>query len=161
MPNPVKLKPAVKEQTYRQVVQAIATLTAGETDPISVMSTISCELYHAFPHFNWVGFYRRVDETTLKVGPYQGTHGCLTIDLDRGACGKCAREGQVQIENEVSKVPHYIACSSATKAEIVLPVFNQAGHLSAVLDIDSTELDSFDEVDEKYLKLICQQVYST
>jgi GAF domain-containing protein len=140
-------------------MQSLTALVAGETDPISVMSTISCELYHAFAHFHWVGFYRLVDDKTLKVGPYQGTHGCLTIDLARGVCGKCARENRIQIENDVSKVPHHLACSGETRAEIVLPVLDPAGNLRAVLDIDATEIDSFDETDEKYLTIICAYVY--
>jgi len=141
-------------------MQSLAALLDGETDPISVMSTISCELHHAFAHFHWVGFYRLVDERTLKVGPYQGTHGCLTIDLARGVCGKCARESRVQIENDVSKIPHHLACSGETKSEIVLPVLDPSGNIRAVLDIDAIELDSFDETDEKYLKMICAYVYA-
>ena len=101
---------SMKEETYKKALQAIEAVIEGETDLISVMSTISCELYHAFEYFNWVGFYRRVDEDTLKVGPYQGTHGCVTIDIQRGVCGKCVREADIQIENDVSQKPYHIAC---------------------------------------------------
>lgn len=146
----------MKENMYVDVIQNIESLIEGEADLIAVMSTISCELYHAFEHFNWVGFYRRVDEKTLKVGPYQGTHGCLTINLEKGVCGKCAREGKIQIENDVSSIPHHIACSSDTKAEIVIPIKDNEKKVRAVLDIDSLEINSFDEVDKKYLKRICE-----
>ncbi len=148
----------MKESKYKDVVRTIESLIEDETDLISVMSTISCELYHAFDYFNWVGFYRLVDEKTLKVGPYQGTHGCLTIHIERGVCGKCVRENKIQIESDVSKLPHHIACSSETKAEIVLPVRGGSNKVRAVLDIDSTEADVFDEIDVRYLTKICEQV---
>jgi len=148
----------MKEKMYKDVVRTIESLIEGETDLISVMSTISCELYHAFERFNWVGFYRLIDEKTLRVGPYQGTHGCLTIDIEKGVCGKCVRENEMQIENDVCKMPHHIACSSKTKSEIVLPVRDGANNVKAVLDIDSTEIAVFDETDERYLKKICEHV---
>ena len=146
----------MKENVYVEALQNIESLIEGEMDLIAAMSTISCELYHAFEHFNWVGFYRRVDEKTLKVGPYQGRHGCLTIDIEKGVCGKCAREGETQIENNVSAIPHHIACSNSTKSEMVIPVRDNGNNVRAVLDIDSTEINSFDEVDQKYLKKICE-----
>jgi GAF domain-containing protein len=149
---------AVKHDVYRQTLQAIEALVEGETDPIAVMSTVACELYHAFDYFNWVGFYRRTSPDTLKVGPYQGSHGCLTIDIRRGVCGACARTATVQIENDVSKAAHHIACSSETQAEIVLPVFGQGGEVIAVLDIDSTVANVFDEIDAMYLERICKRV---
>lgn len=143
------------EAKYRAVLESVEVLIAGETDLIAVMSTISCELYHAFEAFNWVGFYRLVDESTLKVGPYQGSHGCLAIDIERGVCGKCVREAAVQLENDVSKLPFHIACSSETRAEIVLPVFDADGRVRAVLDVDSVLADAFDEIDVEYLTKLC------
>lgn len=145
-----------KEQKYQEVLRNVESMIQGEDDRISVMSTIACELYHAFEYFNWVGFYRLVDDVTLKVGPYQGTHGCLTIHIDRGVCGKCAREKQIQLENDVANLPHHIACSSDTQSEMVLPVFDQQGNLRAVLDIDSTEKNSFDDIDETYLTRLAE-----
>jgi L-methionine (R)-S-oxide reductase len=141
---------AEKEKKYFELLNNIKILTEGEDDLISVMSTISCEVFHTFDHFNWVGFYRKTGERTLKVGPYQGGHGCLVISYDRGVCGKCAREEKIQIENDVTKLPYHIACSSETRSEIVLPVIKN-GELTAVFDIDSTEPDMFDEIDGKYL----------
>ena len=148
----------MKENRYIGVLQSIEALIANETDLVTVMSTVSCELFHAFDYFNWVGFYRRVDDRTLKVGPYQGTHGCLTIDIEKGVCGKCAREGEIQIENDVNSIPHHIACSKDTKSEMVIPIKDYENTVRAVLDIDSTEINSFDEVDKKYLMTICEYI---
>lgn len=148
----------MKEKTYLEVIRNIDSLIEGETDLIAVMSTISCELYHAFEYFNWVGFYRRIDDKTLKVGPYQGGHGCLTIDMEKGVCGKCAREGEIQLENDVMAIPHHIACSSDTRSEMVIPIKNNENKVRAVLDIDSTEINAFDKIDRKYLKKICEYV---
>lgn len=148
----------MKEDTYKKALQAIESVIEGETDLISAMSTIACELYHAFDYFNWVGFYRRVDEHTLKVGPYQGTHGCVTINIEHGVCGKCVRDREIQIENDVSQLPHHIACSGETRAEIVLPVMDRQGQVCAVLDIDATQTDVFDPIDVDYLKKICDHV---
>ena len=139
-----------KEKKYFELVNNIKILTEGEDDVISVMSTISCEVFQTFDHFNWVGFYRAVGNDKLKVGPYQGGHGCLVIDYGRGVCGRCARERAVQIENDVTKLPYHIACSSDTRSEIVLPVIKN-GELIAVFDIDSTEPGAFDEVDVRWL----------
>ena len=146
----------MKDNTYIEVLKNIESLIEGEMDLVAVMSTISCELYHAFEHFIWVGFYRRIDEKTLKVGPYQGTHGCLTIPIEKGVCGKCAREGVTQIENDVSSISHHIACSNDTKSEMVVPIKDSENNVRAVLDIDSIVINSFDEVDKKYLKKICE-----
>ena len=146
-----------KEKKYFELLNNIKVITEGEDDIISVMSTISCEVFHTFDHFNWVGFYRITGERTLKVGPYQGGHGCLVIDFDRGVCGRCAREKAVQVENDVTKLPYHIACSSDTRSEIVLPVIKN-GELIAVFDIDSTEPDMFDETDKLYLTEIASLI---
>lgn len=148
----------MKENTYAEVLKNIESLIEGEMDLVAVMSTISCELYHAFEDFSWVGFYRRVNEKTLKVGPYQGRHGCLAIPIEKGVCGKCAREGETQIENDVSTIPHHITCSHDTKSEIVIPIKDSENNVRAVLDIDSTVMNSFDEIDQNSLKKICEYV---
>lgn len=147
----------IKEQKYAELLKNIRILVEGEDDLISKMSTVSCEVFHAFNYFNWTGFYRRTGARTLKVGPYQGGHGCLIIDFSRGVCGKCAREQKTQIENDVSKLPYHIACSSETKAEMVLPV-SKNGELIAVFDIDSLLPDVFDWTDEKYLTEIIKLI---
>ena len=148
----------MKEEKYQTVLRTIKSLIEDESDLVSVMSTITCELYHAFEPFIWVGFYRLVDETTLKVGPYQGTHGCLTINLDKGVCGKCVRDDAIQIENDVSAIPHHIACSSETKSEIVLPVRDLKSRVRAVLDVDANTINCFDAIDKEYLTKICELI---
>jgi len=136
---------------YEDLFKTLDSLCEGETDPVAIMATIACELYHAFDHFDWVGFYRDVGNETLKIGPYQGSHGCLTIPFSRGVCGKCARERKVQNVPDVSQVPHHIACSSSTQSEIVVPILSAAGNVIAVLDVDSNTKAAFDEVDEENL----------
>jgi len=148
-----------KNGKFQDVVERIDLLIEGETDIISKMSTISCEIFQSFGHFNWVGFYRLVDNQMLKVGPYQGTHGCLTIKVGEGVCGRCALEKKVQLENDVNRNPHHIACSADTKSEIVIPVFDKLGTLKAVLDIDSIELNSFNSDDSKFLTHITSKIY--
>ncbi|MEM7395602.1 MAG: GAF domain-containing protein [Verrucomicrobiota bacterium] len=148
----------MKETKYTELLRAIESMADDETDPITILSTVSCELFHAFDHVNWAGFYRRVDEQTLKVGPYQGTHGCLTIPIAKGVCGKCVRENTVQIEHDVKSLPHHIACSPDTRAEIVLPLRNSAGNVWAVLDIDSTQPGAFDETDIRFLTQLCSWI---
>jgi L-methionine (R)-S-oxide reductase len=143
-----------KQQVYDQLTKRLNALCEAEVDPIAIMATIACELFHAFEQFDWVGFYRNVGERTLKIGPYQGTHGCLTIPFSKGVCGKCAREKAVQNVTDVSKVPGHIACSATTKSELVLPIIDGNGELIAVLDIDSDRLAAFDDIDEANLKTL-------
>jgi GAF domain-containing protein len=143
-----------KTKHYEKTLLSIEAMIDGEEDLTTVLSTISCELYHAFEHWNWVGFYRRVDQRTLKVGPYQGGHGCLTIDMDRGVCGACLREKSIIIIKDVSTVNDHIACSSETKSEIVLPIIDNSGTVLAVFDLDSTEIGAFDETDKQYLSKV-------
>ena len=143
-----------KTKRYEKTLLSIGPMIDGEEDLTTVLSTISCELYHAFEHWNWVGFYRRVDQRTLKVGPYQGGHGCLTIDMDRGVCGACLREKSIIVIKEVSTVNDHIACSSETKSEIVLPIIDNSGTVLAVFDLDSTEIGAFDETDKQYLSKV-------
>jgi len=143
-----------KSSRYVSILPVLRSLVAGEQDRIAVMATVAAALYQAFDEFHWVGFYRRVDERTLKVGPYQGGHGCLTIDIGRGVCGACVREACIQIENDVRLARDHIACSAATQAEIVLPLMDETGYVTAVLDIDATATDVFDDVDVRYLQEI-------
>lgn len=138
---------------YNEVTKSIAALCEGETDSITKMATISCELFHAMKGFDWVGFYRVVEPGLLKVGPYQGGHGCLVIPFEKGVCGACAREEKTQLVPDVNAFPGHIACSSATQSEIVLPVFED-GKLIAVLDVDSNTPDDFDENDKTALEAI-------
>ncbi len=136
---------------YEQLLRRLDALCEGESDPISLMATVCCELFSTFRRFHWVGFYRNVGGSILKVGPYQGGHGCLVIPFHRGVCGRCATEGRLQNVPDVRALDHHIACSSTTRSELVLPVFDREGKLLAVLDIDSDLPAAFDAVDEQLL----------
>ena len=140
-----------KQEDYERLFERLDALCDGETDPIALMATIACELYHGFDRFDWAGFYRNVGGDLLKVGPYQGGHGCLTIPFSRGVCGRCARERAVVNVPDISKMPDHIACSATTRSEIVVPILNEGGELAAVLDIDSDGVAAFDGVDEAHL----------
>ena len=144
---------------YAELRPRIAALTEGEDDPVALMATVACELHHADGRFDWTGFYRVVAPGLLKVGPYQGGHGCLTIPFARGVCGACARTGEVQLVPDVEAFPGHIACSSSTRSEIVLPVRDGAGRLIAVLDIDSDRPAAFDEGDAEGLSAILADVF--
>lgn len=147
-------------EQWREVVTRIAALIDGETDTIAKMATIACELFHAFDHFDWVGFYRHVGNETLKIGPYQGGHGCLTIPFSRGVCGAAARTGEIQRIGDVDAIADHIACSPTTRSELVLPVF-QGAELIAVLDIDSDHRDAFSKTDETALAEILEASFKT
>jgi L-methionine (R)-S-oxide reductase len=147
-----------KQQVYDLVRAHIRALIAGETDLVAVMAAVVCELHHGFDYFDWTGFYRVVAPGLLKIGPYQGPHGCLTIPFDRGVCGAAARLRQTQLVPDVTRFPGYIACSGSTRSEIVVPVLAPAGDLVAVLDVDSDRLNSFDEIDAANLEEICRMV---
>ena len=144
-----------KQEQYDGALKRIRALIANETDEIAVMATVVCELHHALDHFDWTGCYRVVEPGLLKVGPYQGGHGCLAISFDRGICGRCARERRTQVVPDVSRAPEHIACSSATRSEIVVPVLDARGQVRAVLDVDSDLLSAFDETDARYLEEVC------
>ena len=144
---------------YDTVSKSIAALTEGETDPVALMATLACELHHADDRFDWTGFYRVTAPNLLKIGPYQGGHGCLSIPFDRGVCGAAARTGQTQIVDDVEAFSDHIACSSSTRSEIVLPVWNGAGGLIGVLDIDSDRPAAFDSHDAEQLALILRATF--
>jgi GAF domain-containing protein len=135
-------------EEYERLFQSLDSLCEGEHDAIAVMATIAAELYASFERFSWVGFYRNVGGEVLKIGPYQGSHGCLTIPFNKGVCGKCARERTVQNVPDVSRAPHHIACSDTTKSELVVPIMSDDGQLIAVLDVDSDTEAAFDKTDE-------------
>ncbi len=144
-----------KSAQYTQALQHIRALIEGETDEIALMATVAGELHHGLDHFDWTGFYRVVASGLLKIGPYQGGHGCLTIRFDQGVCGKCAREAKTQIVTDVRQVPYHLACSSSTRSEIVVPVPDAAGRLRALLDVDSDTPAAFDDTDARCLEEVC------
>lgn len=147
-----------KPQAYARVAQEIAAVTAGEPSATARYATAACLLAHNFgPRFFWTGFYL-VDPDKpeeLVVGPYQGTLGCLRIPFGRGVCGAAAATGETQLVPDVEAFPGHIACDSRSKSEIVVPVFDGAGQLAAVLDVDSAEPDAFDAEDQAGLEAIC------
>ena len=145
---------------YPTLAATIDSLTHGETDQIALMATIACEVYHADARFDWVGFYRVTAPETLKIGPYQGGHGCLVIPFSRGVCGACARSRAPQFVADVNAFPDHIACSSNTLSELVLPVFDAEGALIAVFDIDSDQADAFTETDVQELTKILADVFA-
>jgi GAF domain-containing protein len=144
---------------YGELARTVEALTEGETDPVALMATVACEVHHADDRFDWTGFYRVVAPGLLKIGPYQGGHGCLTIPFSRGVCGAAARTGAVQIVPDVEAFPGHIACSSSTASEIVLPVRNGAGDLIAVFDIDSDLPAAFTDADAEGLSAILSRVF--
>ncbi|EDZ48216.1 GAF domain-containing protein [Leisingera daeponensis] len=144
---------------YETLAKTIASLTEGETDEVALMATVVCEVHHADSRFDWTGFYRVAAPELLKIGPYQGGHGCLQIPFSRGVCGAAARSGEVQLVPDVDAFPGHIACASSTRSELVLPVWNGAGELIGVFDIDSDQPDAFTQEDADQLAAILRQVF--
>lgn len=145
---------------YDTLRKTIAALTAGETDTVALMATVTCEVHHSDDRFNWTGFYRVVAPELLKIGPYQGGHGCLVIPFSRGVCGAAARTGQVQIVPDVDAFPGHIACASSTRSELVLPVFDGSGAVIGVFDIDSDQPDAFTPQDADAIADILHSVFA-
>jgi len=145
---------------YQDLSARITSLCEGETDEIALMATITGELFHSDSRFDWVGFYRVTAPEMLKIGPYQGGHGCLTIPFSRGVCGAAARLRETQLVTDVNAFEGHIACATSTQSEIVLPVFNSLGELIAVLDIDSNQPNAFTDVDAKHLQAILAGAFS-
>ncbi len=141
------------------ITAAIRALTHGETDTVALMATVACELHHAHPYADWTGFYRVVAPELLKIGPYQGGHGCLVIPFNKGVCGAAARTGKVQNIPDVDAFEGHIACSSTTKSELVLPVRNGKGNLLGVLDLDSDTAAAFTDEDEAWLVSLLAEVF--
>jgi GAF domain-containing protein len=145
---------------YDTLSKTIASLTEGETDTIALMATIACELHHSDDRFDWTGFYRVTAPEMLKIGPYQGGHGCLQIPFSRGVCGAAARTGETQLVDDVDAFPGHIACASSTRSEVVLPVKNKAGDVIAVLDIDSNQPNAFTSDDATALQAILDATFA-
>ncbi|MFY0595371.1 MAG: GAF domain-containing protein [Cognatishimia sp.] len=144
---------------YSELSQTIRALTEGETDVVSLMATVACEVHHADERFDWTGFYRVVAPELLKIGPYQGGHGCLVIPFSRGVCGAAAATREVQLVDDVEAFIGHIACSSSTRSELVLPVSNAAGDLLGVFDIDSDQVAAFTKSDAENLSLILSETF--
>ena len=151
-----------KDEKYRMLVQQIGALIAGETDAVAVMANV-CAAIHEAMGFFWTGFYcvkRKAGTETLELvlGPFQGPVACMHIGYGRGVCGTAWQQRQTVVVPDVELFPGHIACSSLSRSEIVVPVFGSDGAVAAVLDIDSKELSTFDDVDRRYLEDICRQL---
>lgn len=152
---------ADREARYAEVAAEIASVLDGEPNLTARMATVVSMLANSFDHYFWTGFYV-VDPTKdreLVVGPYQGTLGCLRIAFGRGVCGAAAATGETQLVPDVHAFPGHIACDGRSQSELVVPVFDKAGALIAVLDVDSDRPAAFDEVDARWLEKILRQTF--
>jgi len=140
---------ATKAEKYETILPQIEALITGEPDLYANLANISAALKEAFDFF-WVGFYL-AKENQLVLGPFQGPIACTRISMGKGVCGTAWQEGKTMLVPDVDAFPGHIACSSASKSEIVVPVF-KGGLVAMVLDVDSDKLDDFDAVDQEYLE---------
>ena len=152
-----------KEEQYQSVLPQIKSLISGETDVIANMANMVAVLHETFG-FWWTGFYRVVPNTNdpaqmgeLVLGPFQGPIACTRIPYNKGVCGTTWAKQETVVVPDVHLFPGHIACSSLSKSEIVVPFFKD-GQVFAVLDIDSAELNTFDEIDQKYLELLADSL---
>ena len=145
-----------KEERYSTLLPQIEAVVADEPDSIANMANIAAMLHDTF-HWWWVGFYRVVGDE-LVLGPFQGPMACTRIARGRGVCGTAWLEGQTQVVPDVEKFAGHIACSSASRSEIVVPVTDAVGRITGVLDIDSDRLSAFDDVDRLWLERLVRMV---
>lgn len=151
MAEELKIAEGGKEARYALLYEQIKSLLAGETDPIARMANVAAMIHFTFRFF-WTGFYRVVGEE-LVLGPFQGPLACMRIGYGRGVCGAAWREARTLVVPDVEQFPGHIACSSLSRSEIVVPI-ERDGVIQGVLDIDSEELATFDEVDQVWLERI-------
>lgn len=154
-------RPADKAARYEEVEVEILAVLDGEPDRTARMATVTAMLADAFGDYFWTGFYV-VDpsrDRELVVGPYQGTLGCLRIVFGRGVCGAAAETRRTQIVADVHAFPGHIACDGRSESEIVVPVFDPAGTLIAVFDVDATRKAAFDAVDAEALERLMRRVF--
>ena len=144
---------STKQERYEALLPQVASVVEGEADLIANMANVAAMLHETFG-FWWTGFYRVVGEE-LVLGPFQGPMACTRIKKGRGVCGTAWAKAETQVVPDVDKFPGHIACSSASRSEIVVPVFRE-GEVVAVLDIDSDRLATFDQTDRRYLEQIVQ-----
>lgn len=142
---------------YQRIADQLSKLLQATQVPIARMATIASLLHHKMDHFFWTGFYRYIDGQ-LIVGPYQGPLACQTLQKDTGACWAALNRKKTIIIPDVRKFPGHIACDSRSKSEIVIPCFDQSGKVFAVMDVDSKDMDSFDQTDAEYLEKIVKLI---
>ena len=151
------LRAVPKDRAYEDLLRQIDVVLDGIHDQIAEMATVSSLVHHAFG-FLWTGFYRvATPGALLRVGPYQGTLGCLEISYGRGVCGRAAAEQRAIIVQDVNEFADHIACDARARSEIVLPVKNSRGELIAVFDVDSEAVGTFDADDERGLTRILER----
>jgi L-methionine (R)-S-oxide reductase len=143
-------------EAYDELEAQTRAVLEGIDDPIAAMATMSALIHNAFGHL-WTGFYRVVEkDRLLRVGPYQGTVGCLEIEFGRGVCGAAAATKQTQIVEDVMTFPGHITCDARSRSEIVVPVFSRDESLIAVLDIDSDQVGAFSGQDRVGLEKLVE-----
>ncbi|WP_306589783.1 GAF domain-containing protein [Geothrix sp. 21YS21S-4] len=155
----VLLPEAARVARLEAALPQILAAVEGETDEVALEATLACLLWDTLPQANWCGFYRRVGERMLAVGPYQGGMGCLRIPFERGVCGACARTEATQLVPDVHAFPGHIACDDATRSELVIPVV-AGGRLIAVLDLDSPHPEGFSAAEARLLEGLLARVFS-
>lgn len=143
-----------KEERYAALLPQLKGLLSGETDEVANLANVAAALKETFGFF-WVGFYRVVGDE-LVLGPFQGPVACTRIRKGRGVCGTAWQEARTLVVTDVDAFPGHIACSSLSRSEIVVPLMDGAGKVWGVLDIDSNELNTFDDVDARFLEEACR-----
>ncbi|GLH74587.1 hypothetical protein GETHLI_30890 [Geothrix limicola] len=142
----------------QEALPQIEAALEGETDEVALQATLACLLWETLPQTNWCGFYRRVADQMLAVGPYQGGMGCLRIPFAKGVCGACARTGTTQLVPDVHAFPGHIACDDATRSELVIPV-RRGGRVVAVLDLDCPEPEGFSAREAQILESLLSRTF--
>ena len=145
-----------KEENYKLLFEQVKALIAGETDEVAIMANV-CAAIHEAMGFFWTGFYI-VKGEELMLGPFQGPVACMHIAYGRGVCGTAWQRAESVVVPDVEQFPGHIACSSLSRSEIVVPVFDTEGKVKAVLDIDSKELGTFDVTDRQWLEKIVKML---
>ena len=154
-----------KKETYKLLMKQIASLIEGEADnKVGVLANVSAAIHHTFETFFWTGFYLLNKENTLQLGPFQGTPACFNISVGKGVCGTAFLERRTLVVPDVENFPGHIACSSLSRSEIVVPIYDKKGEAVGVLDIDSTQLNAFDDIDAQYLeqamRILAAEIYA-
>lgn len=145
-----------RKAVYRDLASQIESVVRGLEDDVAVMASAACLIHQALPYVSWTGFYRVVDEGLLRVGPYQGPLGCVEIRFGSGVCGAVAADETSRVVEDVHAFPGHIACDSAARSEVVVPVLRRDGQLAAVLDLDSHQAGAFDDDDRRGLEAIAE-----
>ena len=154
-----------KKETYELLLKQIAALIEGEADnKVGILANVAAAIHHTFDTFFWTGFYLLNKENTLQLGPFQGTPACYNIPVGKGVCGTAFAERRTLVVPDVEQFAGHIACSSLSRSEIVVPIYNKEGEAIGVLDIDSTQLNAFDDIDAQYLeqamRILAAEIYA-